>query len=39
MKGHREQEYIQLGQRELLATALMRRFEQIGETKSWERNA
>lgn len=35
MRGHREQEFIRLGKEELLATATLRRFEQLGDGRSW----
>lgn len=37
MKGHQEQEFIRLGKEALLENATMRRFDQKGEPKAWQR--
>ena len=37
MKGHQEQEYIQLGKEHLLEHATMRRFDLAGPAKEWSR--
>lgn len=37
MKGHQEQEFIRLGKEHLLQNARIRRFEQVGADKDWEK--
>lgn len=37
MVGHQEQEYIRLGKEQLLESATIRRFEQAGTDRNWER--
>lgn len=37
LEGSKEQEYIRLGRSELLSSALVRRFQQIGSERRWSR--